>query len=165
MRAEARRSEKLEAMAVPDQVRQLETQLAQLRLACAFLLDQDTWDRFGRAHASDQEISERMLREREMIERKAASIAALTALVPRLRETDPGAIAAWADAHDALLARFIETELTHGGPVASVGIGVAERERLAWQAVKRGEQPYVEGNTFFIKLDRELYRALFGMDP
>lgn len=151
-------------MAVSEQVRQLETQLAQLRLAWAFLLDQDTWDRFGRAHASEHEIDERRLRERQMIELKDASIAALTTLVPKLRETDPRAIAVWADAHDALLAKFIETERAHGSPVAAVGVGIAEQERLAWQAVKRGEQPYVEGNTFFIKLDRELYRALFGME-
>lgn len=149
-------------MPASDHVRQLETHLAELRVAWAFLLDQDTWERFGRTHASEQEIDERMAREREMIALKDASIAALTALVPKLRDTDPQAILTWADAHEALLAKFIAGELVHQ-PIGSVAVGVAEKERLEWQAVKRGEQLYVDGNAFFIKFDRELYRELFGM--
>lgn len=147
-------------MSIPDHVRQLEHWLSKLRVSGAFLLDQDTWDRFGRAHASDQEIEERTAREREMIELRAASIRALDELVPSLRQLAPEAIASWADAHDALLAKFIATT-TSTGP-DRVAIGVAERERLAWQAVKRGEQNYVDGNSFFIQFDRDLYRELFG---
>lgn len=150
-------------MAVSDQVRQLETHLAELRVAGAFLLDQDTWERFGRAHASDQEIAERTHRERHMIERRDASIAALDALVPTLRETDPQAIIAWAEAHLALLDHFIATTTTQAAPDA-VAVGVAKQERAGWDAVKRGEQPYVDGNSFFIRFDRELYRALFDLD-
>lgn len=149
-------------MSIPDHVRELENWLSKLRVSGAFLLDQDTWDRFGRAHASDEEIDERTARERQMTELRAVSIKALDQLVPVLRRDAPEAIVQWADAHDALLSRFIAST-TATGPDA-VAIGVAKQERGAWQAVKRGEQNYVDGNSFFIQFDRELYRQLFGID-
>lgn len=140
-------------------VRQLEQLLGKLREANAFLLDQDSWDRWGRQHASDQEIDERMARERMMIDQRDDSIRELTALsAASSRET----LAAWADAHDRLLERFIADYATRDPSPHAVAVGVATTEREQWQAVKRGELPFVDGNVFFIQFDRALYAELFG---
>lgn len=156
-------------MSVPDlseHLRTLETWLAKLRLSGAFLLDQDMWDRWGRNHASDHEIVERTAREREMTELRAVAMRELEALVASLRATAPEAIAAWADAHDELLAGFIErTGPVEPNSTASTAVFVATEERDGWQAVKRGEQPFVDGNTFYISIDRDHYRRLFGIEP
>lgn len=140
-------------MSVSDQVRRLEAILAKLREANAFLLDQDMWDRWGRQHASDQEIDERATRERLLIDQRVAALRDLTALVGA---SSPETISQWAEAHDRLLAKFIESSAD------STALHVAREEREGWQAVKRGEQPFVEGNTFYVQLDRELYAELFG---
>lgn len=155
-------------MAEPDlteNVRKLETLIAQLREANVFLFDNDTWDRWGRPHASDQEIDERMARERVMIDQRARCLAELQALVAALRTTAPASVAAWADAHDELLAAFIaENEKTPNGHTLTA-IDVAKQERVGWQAVKRGEQALVDSNHYFITIDREHYKRLFGIDP
>jgi hypothetical protein len=44
----------------------------------------------------------------------------------------------------------------------AIAVGVATNEREQWQAVKRGELPFVDGNSFFIQFDRALYAELFG---
>ena len=144
----------------------LETWLSQIRNATSFLLDQETWDRFGRSHAAEHEIDERMARERQMIDQRDTATRELEALVAKLRITAPDDIAAWSDAHDELLVGFIERNgKVDPNSATSTAVSVANQEREEWRAVKRGEKAFVTGNTFFITIDREHYKRLFGIEP
>ncbi len=143
----------------------LERWLSQIRIANAFLLDQDTWERWGRTHASEHEIDERMARERQMIDQRDNATRELKALVATLRASSPDEITAWADAHDELLAGFIERYAKLDPSSAATAVEVAKQEREEWQAVKRGEKELVDENTFFITIDRDHYKRLFGIDP
>jgi hypothetical protein len=144
---------------VQSHVAELETQLARIRQRNSSLLDIDMWDRWGRRHASDQEIAERAANEKQCTADRAEAIETLLALVARLRGDHPDAIAAWADAHQELLGAFIAEARD------STAVYVATQEREGWAAVKRGDKPFVDENTFYVSIDRERYRALFGIDP
>lgn len=149
-----------------DHVRQLERLLAQLRADGAGLLEQDAWDRWGSHHASDAERAERAERERALVEHRATTQRELEALVAKLRETAPAAIAAWADAHDTLLADFLaRTGAVDPDSSAATAVFVANQEREGWRAVARGERAFVDENTFFVSIDRALYQRLFELDP
>jgi hypothetical protein len=114
------------------------------------------WERWGKQHASEAEIAEREARDAEMRAVHTAAVAELTALVEAAR---PAAIAAWADAHDALLAAFL------ADTTDATAKHVAGTEREQWGAVKRGELAFVDENVFYVKLDRARYLELFGIEP
>lgn len=142
-----------------DDVRALETLLARLRRSAGVSLNADMWERWGAAHASDEEKA-RVAADAEAATRDRSEAArGLDALVARLRVEAPDAVAAWADAHDALLAAFL------AGCADSTGRFVAEKERAAWAEVRRGERAWVEENVFYVSIDPVRYRALFGIDP
>ncbi|MBA2538095.1 MAG: hypothetical protein H0V17_00545 [Deltaproteobacteria bacterium] len=145
---------------VAEQVRALETLLARIRVRNAGLLDFDMWDRWGRQHASDQEIAERSENAQLATADRATATRELEALVTKLRVEQPGAVAAWADAHVAFLAAFRAKAYDN-----LTEIFVADQEQQAWEQVKQGEKLFVEENGFYITIDRELYRSLFGIDP
>jgi hypothetical protein len=69
----------------------------------------------------------------------------------------------WADAHDTLLRSFIATcARAAENTKASTAAFVADEELRAWAAVKSGAQPFVRENTYYVQVDPELHRALFG---
>lgn len=151
---------------VPSRVAELETLLAKIRHANASLLDIDMWDRWGRQHSSAQEIAEREAHGDRCAAERTALRERLTALVAKLRAEQPEAVAAWADAHDAFLAAFVEESTRPDSPSRdSTALFVAKQEREGWAAVKRGELAFVDENCFYITIDRNRYRALFGIDP
>lgn len=150
-------------MTTRDHVRALETLLARIRRAGGVLLNVDMWDRWGSANASDEEkarvAADSLAAQRERSEAEQA----LAALVARLRVEAPDALVAWADAHDAFLAAFIEG--CPEGSHASTARFVAGKEREAWAEVRSGKRAWVEENVFYVTIDRDRYRALFGIDP
>jgi hypothetical protein len=87
----------------------------------------------------------------------------LDALVTRLRHEDPDAVVRWAEAHETLLRAFIAT--CAGAAVnttASTAASVAKEELQAWAAVRSGVQPFVRENTYYVQVDPNLHRTLFG---
>jgi hypothetical protein len=80
----------------------------------------------------------------------------LTELVKQTARLAPGAIQAWAAAHDQLLARFLlDTD-------DDIARHVAEEERAQWLQVASGALPYVKRNVYYVRYDRELAEGLFG---
>lgn len=142
-----------------DHVRALETLLRDIRRSGGALLNVDMWDRWGSASASDEEkarvAADSLTAQRE----RSEAVQGLAALVARLRVEAPDALVAWADAHDAFLAAFLE------GCADSTGRFVAEKERAAWAEVRSGERAWVEENVYYVTIDPDRYRALFGVDP
>ncbi len=150
-----------ERPALSPNVRALEALLGRLRVLGAELLSLDAFDRWGPKAGPDYE---RFIVDDERAQSlHKATEAELTALVTRLRHEDPDAVLRWADAHDALLRSFIATcagaaENTR----ASTAAFVAKDELQAWAAVKSGAQPFVRENTYYVQVDPELRRTLFG---
>jgi hypothetical protein len=142
----------------PD-VQALESLLARKREAGAVLLEHDMWDRYGSQHATSEEIAERTARAETAQREHAATIHKVEALVEKLRGTNPGAITAWAVAHEQLLAAFLATTTDDTARFVATG------ERAAWAEVARGERSFVDENYFYIKFDPARYRELFGFDP
>lgn len=142
-----------------DHVRALETLLARIRRSGGVLLNVDMWERWGAGHASDDERARVAADAEAAAQDRREAARGLDALVARLRVEAPDAVAAWADAHDALLAAFLE------GCADSTGRFVAEQERAAWAEVRRGERAWVEENVFYVSIDPARYRALLGIDP
>jgi hypothetical protein len=73
----------------------------------------------------------------------------------------------WADAHDALLAEFIQAlpaDIKPDSCEASARF-VAEDERKQWAQVKTGDRSWVLENVFYVQINPERYLALFGVDP
>jgi hypothetical protein len=64
---------------------------------------------------------------------------------------------------DALLRSFIATcARAAENTKASTAAFVADEELRAWAAVKSGAQPFVRENPYYVQVDPELHRALFG---
>lgn len=146
-----------------EHVRALETLLAKMRRAGDQLLSFDTWEQFRSSHATPDETAE--MKQMEARAKKARSSATqdLTTLVERLRREAPSAIGEWADAHDVFLREFIDR--VRGDEKEKTAVFVAERERAEWAAVKRGEKPFVDENVHYVKIDRDRYHELFGVEP
>jgi hypothetical protein len=142
-------------------VRALEALLGRLRVLGSELFDLDAFDRWG--PKSGPQYEQFIVDDVRAQSAHKATEAELGALVTRLRHDDPDAVVQWADAHDTLLRSFIATctgaaENTR----ASTAAFVAKEELRAWAAVKSGAQPFVEENTYYVPVDPELHRALFG---
>jgi hypothetical protein len=150
---------------IQDHVRELETLLARKRRSGSVLLNIDMWDRWGSAQASDEERARYAAEADAALRERSAAVQGLDSLVARLRVEAPDAIVAWADAHDAFLAAFIEGCPDAPGSHASTARFVAAQERVAWAEVRRGERAWVDENVYFIAIDPDRYRALFGIDP
>jgi hypothetical protein len=152
-------------MAAPtERVRALETLLARIRNAGMVQLNYDMWDQRGAEHASAEQ---RAAMEADLAGATREQVAATTeleALVAATRAEAPAEIAAWADAHDAYLAAFLEDRVARGesdGTAASV----ATRERAEWAEVRAGARVFVDENLFYVTDDAERYGRLFGIDP
>jgi len=142
-------------------LRALETLLGRLRVLLSELLTLDGFDRWG--PKSGPEYEQFVVDDARAQSAHKATEAELAALVMRLRFEDPEAVVRWADAHATLLRAFIATcagatEATN----ASTAAFVAEEEMRAWAAVRTGAQPFVRENTYYVHVDAELHRALFG---
>ena len=86
--------------------------------------------------------------------------ALLQTRISELRQSNPEALRAWAEAHDTLLEHCIETE-----DASSVAVFVAKSERLEWRRFAQGELEFVEENCVHVRPDPTLYQSLFGMKP
>lgn len=142
-----------------DALRTLETLLAQKRRADAVLLDMECYDRWGAAHDTPENRAVMAERAQRAGRDRQDAVAALTALVTKLRVDRPDVVARWADLHAELLRRFIE----HAS--GSTARFVANQERDAWAQVKRGDLPFVQENVYYVKIDRDAYVGLFGVEP
>jgi len=129
-------------------LRALETLLGRLRVLLSELLTLDGFDRWG--PKSGPEYEQFVVDDARAQSAHKATEAELAALVMRLRFEDPEAVVRWADAR--------ATEATN----ASTAAFVAEEEMRAWAAVRTGAQPFVRENTYYVHVDAELHRALFG---
>lgn len=145
-------------------VRDLEQLLAKIRNADNIQLNYDMWDSHGRAHASAEQCATMEADLANASRERSEAKTALEALVAATRAEAPAEIAAWVDAHDAYLAAFVDDCATRGesdGTAASVAI----QERAEWAEVRAGTRALVDENLFYVTLDAERYRRLFGIDP
>ena len=145
-------------------MRDLERLLAKIRNAGNVQLNYDMWDSHGREHASAEQCATMEAELANASHERNAAKAALEALVATTRAEAPAEIAAWADAHDTYLAAFVDDCVARGesgGAAASVAI----RERAEWAEVRAGTRELVDENLFYVTLDAERYRRLFGIDP
>jgi hypothetical protein len=147
--------------AVSANVYALEALLGRLRVLGSELFSLDAFDRWG--PKSGPEYERFMVDDERAQAAHKAIEAELTALVTRLRQEDPDAVLQWADAHDSLLRSFIATCAGAAeNTTASTAAFVANEELQAWAAVKSGAQPFVRENTYYVRVDPEPHRTLFG---
>ncbi len=150
-------------MAASARVIELETLLRRIRDANACLGSFDGWDRWGRSSADAAQVKQ-MEDDAAAAQRDlAAATAAIEALVATLRAEAPQEIAAWADAHDALLAGYLASEDAHG-PYAESAAQAANEARAEWADVKAGKRSYSEQGTYAETRDKARYRELLGVD-
>ncbi len=134
----------------------LEELLAKLRRLSAVMLDLEMYERWG--NGSDPAFEARALKA---IPERSAVYAQLTDQITHTRQTQPDAVISWAEAHQRLLEHFV----THIAEPGSTGASVANGEIRAWAEVAAGTRPFVRGNTVYVHLDRDRYRAYFGFEP
>ena len=142
-------------------VRELETLLAKMRNASTVQLNYDAWDRWGSAHAAPEEAATWSTDFANATRERDAAKAALEALVA---SSAPEERRAWAEAHEAFLTAFLEdcdAEKESEGTAAFV----AKSERSLWAEVRAGTRAFVEENVFYVTIDLNRYRRLFGIDP
>lgn len=151
-------------MAPTQRTRELETELAKIRHAGNTLLNYDMWDRQGAQHASAEERTRMETDAATATRERDAAKAALEQLVARARAESPADVAAWADAHDAYLAAFI-AECAAKGEADGTAAKVAADERAGWREVRDGKRAFVDENVFYVTLNADRYRSLFGVDP
>jgi hypothetical protein len=150
-----------ERPAVSANVRALEALLGRLRVLGSELFSLDAFDRWG--PKSGPEYERFVVNDQRAQSAHQATEAELTALVTRLRQEDPDAVLWWAHAHDTLLQSFIATCAGAAeNTTASTAAFVAKEELQAWAAVKSGVQPFVRENTYYVQVDPDLHRTLFG---
>jgi hypothetical protein len=147
-----------------DQVRELETLLAKIRAAGMIELNYDFWERGGAEHASPWQRATMAAELADASRTRAAARTSLDALVAATRSSSPAAIAAWADAHDAYLTAFLD-ECASRGEAGDTAASVATRERTEWAEVRAGTRAFVDESLFYVTLNAECYRRLFGIDP
>lgn len=151
---------------VSKRVQELEALLKTIRDAGSVLLNIDMWDRWGSQHASEEEKAQYNADGGAAIATKATAQRDLEALVTRTRAEAPAEVATWADLHVQFLDAFIaDTDKEGKDARADTAIFVAKGERDEWAKVKAGELAFVDENVFYISIDRDRYRALFGIDP
>jgi dGTP triphosphohydrolase len=151
------------ASAPTQRMRELERLLAKIRNAGMVQLNYDMWEHWGAAHASPEYRATMKAGLAEASRDRDAAKTALETLVQTTRAEAPAEIVAWADAHDAYLAAFLEDCVTKGEP-DSTAADLATRERAAWAEVRGGERAFVEENLHYVTDDPERYRRLFGID-
>jgi len=152
-------------MAAPtERLRELETLLARIRNAGMVQLNYDMWDQHGSQHASPEQRATMEAALAGSTREQAAAKAELEALVATTRAEAPGELAAWADAHDAYLAAFLQELVARGEPDGTAAF-VATRERAEWAEVRAGARVFVDENLFYVTDDANRYRRLFGVDP
>jgi hypothetical protein len=145
-------------------VRELETLLARIRHASTAQLNYDMWERWGSVHASPAERAAMEAELEESMRERAAAKLELEALVAATRADAPDEIGAWAGAHDAYLAAFLD-DCAERSESDGIGASVAIRERAAWAEVRAGTRTFVDENPFYVTLNVDRYRRLFGIDP
>jgi hypothetical protein len=149
-----------------DNLRALETLLAQKRRLGGELLSFDGYDRWGAQHDTPEHRAEMEADAARIGREYAAVVERLGALVARLRTEDPTAIERWADLHCELLRAFVTTcARAEATSHESTGAMVASDEIEGWAAVKRGDKPFVEENVYYVSVDRARYVAAFGIEP
>jgi hypothetical protein len=146
-----------------DRVRDLERQLARLAYCGNVELNYDMWDRWGAKHTTEEYRAEMERDIAEATKVRAEATALLEELVAKTRAEAPEEIAAWADAHDAYLAAFI-ADCKAKGDTDGTAAFVAEGERKEWAEVKAGTRTYVKENGYYVTVNHERYRKLFGID-
>jgi hypothetical protein len=153
-------------MAAPptDRMRELETLLAKIRSAGMVQLNYDMWDQHGSASASPEQRATMDAELADASREQIAAKAALEALVATTRAEAPAEIAAWADAHDAYLAGFLE-DCVARGESDGTGASIATRERAEWAEVRAGGRAFVDEALCYVTDDTARYRKLFGIDP
>ena len=154
----------MEMAAPTERVRELETLLARIRNAGMVQLNYDMWDQRGSEHATPEQRATMEADLAGATRERVAAKTELEALVTATRAEAPAEIAAWADAHDAYLAGFLEDCLARGEPDGT-GASVATRERAEWAEVRAGARVFVDENLFSVTDDTQRYRRLFGIDP
>lgn len=147
-----------------DRMRELETLLARIRAAKNVLLNYDMWDSQGASHAPDEVRARWEADAASARSQLSTTQAELEKQVATTRASAPGEIAAWADAHDQYLAAFL-AECAAKGASADTAASVASEERAGWHEVRDGKRAFVDENVFYVTLNAERYRTLFGVDP
>lgn len=145
-------------------MRELETLLAKIQNAGMMQLNYDMWEQHGAEHATPEQRASMDAALANATREQSAAKAALEALVAQTRGEAPAEIVAWADAHDAYLAAFLEDCATQGEP-DSTGVYVANQQRAAWAEVRSGTRAYAEPELYYVTTNAERYRRLFGIDP
>jgi hypothetical protein len=154
----------MEMIAPTERVRELEMLLARIRNAGMVQLNYDMWDQRGSEHASPEQRAAMEADLAGATRERVAANTELEALVAATRAEAPAEIAAWADAHDAYLAAFLEDRIARGEPDGTAA-SVATRERAEWAEVRAGARVFVDENLFYVTDDAKRYRHLFGIDP
>jgi hypothetical protein len=150
---------------VPDHIDprliELERLLVRRYAASATLLDVDMFDRWGAAHASEEQIAEMTRRATQAEAEYRETTTAIGASVRALRQEAPEIVATWADAHVQLLTELIAA--SGEDERASTTRFVADEERRAWGEVKAGTRDVVEENCFYVRVDPTRRRSLLGV--
>lgn len=145
-------------------IRELETLLGKIRIAGGILLNYDMWERWGAAHASPEERA-KMDAEFSVASRDhGAAKIALETLVIATRADAPAELATWAELHDLCLAAFLD-DCTARGESEGTAAFVARGERAQWAEVRAGARSFVDENHYYVTMNAERYRRLFGLDP
>jgi hypothetical protein len=145
-------------------VRALEQLLARIRIAGNIQLNYDMWDSHGREHASAEQRATMEADLANASQERSAAKTALEALVATTRAEASADIAAWVDAHDAYLAAFLD-DCAALGESGGTAASVAMRERAEWAEVRAGTRELVDEDLYYVTLNAERYRRLFGIDP
>lgn len=138
----------------PEVARSLERLLLRIHALGGQLLSMDGYERWG--GGSDPAMNALLADGGRVRADHERAVAELEALLAHARRTEPAAVTYWAEAHERLLAHFLET-MTDG-----TARFVAEEERTAWRALREGTGPLVRENVYYVHVDRALHRALFG---
>lgn len=144
-------------------VRELERLLKTIRDAGSVLLNIDMWDRWGSQHASEEEKAQYAADGSAALSARERARQDLEKLVNRTRAEAPAEIEAWCDAHDKFLALFLDDCAKEGKDDTAVFVAKEEREK--WAQVRAGTLAFVDENVYYIPIDRDRYRELFGIDP
>jgi hypothetical protein len=138
-------------------LRALERLLVQRKTLAGQMLYFDGFDRWGPKSGPEYD---QMLSDATRINAESTRVTAeLTALATRLQTEAPETMRAWAQAHIALLERFIEANPSEA---AGTGRFVASGEIAAWREVEHGERLFVEENCFYIHIDPLAHHEFFG---
>jgi hypothetical protein len=142
---------------LPAEALALERLLVRRKELASVLLNVDMFDRWG---PKDGAAHARMMADGAAAQRDHAEVtAALTALATATRARSPEVTRAWAEAHIALLQRFIAS---HPGASDDTARFVAQEESNAWLQVAQGDLPFVDENCFYIHIDPADHAEWFG---